>query len=213
MVSASDGWAVGEGIALHWDGTKWQSVANPSTSGWLNSVVMVSADDGWAVGPYNDIFRWDGASWQSVATPTSKWLLDVAMVSATDGWIVGGAGTLLRWNGTNWGQVTGPTSSYLESVGMVSAMDGWAVGDYGAMLHWDGTSWQNVPGPAPYLCFPWQWFRRQMAGASERMERFCTMLPSRHRRKATSICRWSCETNAHPDALTDQQSNSGPAGA
>ena len=50
MVSADDGWAVGDhGTMLHWDGNAWTRVVAPTTSP-LHDVSMISATDGWAVG-------------------------------------------------------------------------------------------------------------------------------------------------------------------
>jgi predicted secreted protein with PEFG-CTERM motif len=63
MVSADDGWAVGDyGTVIRWNGTAWSYVASPTTLP-LYSVYMVSADDGWAVGYGGTIIRWNGTAW------------------------------------------------------------------------------------------------------------------------------------------------------
>ncbi|MDI6793521.1 MAG: choice-of-anchor D domain-containing protein, partial [bacterium] len=144
MVSATDGWAVGEsGTILHYNGTLWSTVSSP-TSSWLYSVTMASATNGWAVGGYGTILHYDGSSWSEVSSPTSNYLYSVSMANATDGWAVGSYGTILHYNGSSWSTVSSPTSTWLNSVSMVSAMDGWAVGYEGPILHYDGSSWSTV---------------------------------------------------------------------
>jgi hypothetical protein len=49
MVSATEGWAVGDDVILHYSGGQWIQVGDPSSS-VLASVAMVSATDGWVVG-------------------------------------------------------------------------------------------------------------------------------------------------------------------
>jgi photosystem II stability/assembly factor-like uncharacterized protein len=150
MVSAIDGWAVGEnGTILRWDGSTWTTTAS-STGFALSSVDMVSTTDGWAVGAGGTILHWNGGTWTAVASPTTEILFSVAMVTATDGWAVGNDGTILRWNGSAWTKAASPTTAQLFSVAMVSATDGWISGydgTSGIMLHWNGSAWTNVPVP------------------------------------------------------------------
>ena len=117
MVTATDGWAVGdEGVIVHWDGTRWQPAASPTTKA-LYAVDMVSADDGWAVGGSATVYggqgiilHWDGSAWQEVTMPAQVGLHGVAMVSHDDGWAVGfrsyyyglGYNYILHWNGASW---------------------------------------------------------------------------------------------------------------
>ena len=103
MVSASDGWAVGDdGVILHYSGGSWSIVTSPTTRD-LASVFMVSASDGWAVGFGGPgmILHYSGGSWSVVTSPTTDNLRSVFMVSASDGWAVGfgGPGTILHYTG------------------------------------------------------------------------------------------------------------------
>src|SRR5205809_1193661 len=70
--SSTDVWAVGaivgppgEPIIRHWDGTRWQRVAQERVGdGELTSVAAISPTDAWAVGPYGPqgtlTMHWDG---------------------------------------------------------------------------------------------------------------------------------------------------------
>ena len=133
MLSASDGWSVGEaGAAYRWNGAAWSKVPTPRTE-LLNDVHMVAASDGWAVGEAGAILRWNGSAWTDyTAASISQDLRGVAMISAADGWAVGDGGVILRWNGSAWRTVVAPAYTRLESLAMTPGMsggDGWAVGE------------------------------------------------------------------------------------
>jgi hypothetical protein len=74
--SATDVWAVGyaSGNTLieHWNGTKWSVVTSPS-SGELDGVAVFSATDAWTVGWYGSFEtlteHWNGTSWSVVSSP------------------------------------------------------------------------------------------------------------------------------------------------
>ena len=147
MVSADDGWAVGDqGTIIRWNGTAWYNVTSPTKDSLL-SVFMVDANDGWAVGEGSTgtgvaLIRWNGTSWNKVTCPTTDWLFSVFMVDANEGWAVGKEGTIIRWNGAAWNNITSPTQSHLFSVFLVSADDRWVVGaGWGGLYRWTGTEW------------------------------------------------------------------------
>jgi hypothetical protein len=124
MVSATDGWAVGIGMAaddagmgaliLHYDGHTWQQLTSPVQRGVANemlySVQMLSATDGWLAGndPYAGggdylddgpvIGHYDGQDWSGQPPPASL--------------NVGPKGNILN----------------MRSLSMLSATEGWAVG-------------------------------------------------------------------------------------
>lgn len=108
IVSAGDGWAVGEGgFIAHGYGETWEGMESATTLNLptildLYSIFMVSANDGWTVGEDGVIVHWDGESWSSVESPTSSTLRGISMVSSTEGWAVGIGGTSIYWNGTDW---------------------------------------------------------------------------------------------------------------
>jgi hypothetical protein len=156
VVSASDVWAVGydcdkancdaEGnvwstLILHWNGTKWSTVASPDPSATTNQlfgVTAVSADDVWAAG---------------AETPNPATLKSATLI--------------LHWNGTKWSRVSSPNvsgaSNTIYGVDANSATSAWAVGnecDFFAcpypgvttgtlILHWNGKTWSKVSSPSP----------------------------------------------------------------
>jgi hypothetical protein len=177
-ISSNDVWAVGwyqsgptgqEGGALtmHWDGTSWTVVPNPS-KGNLYAVTAVASNDVWAVGA-QVIMHWNGTNWSTVSFPLPTCtdspyaiLKGVSATSANDIWAVGYrqcpyfSGYLYspltyHWNGTSWSLVPnqGQTNEYLFGVTAIAANDVWAVGDNGQTQHWNGAAWSRVAAPYP----------------------------------------------------------------
>ena len=126
-ISANDVWAVGwyqsgptgqEGGALtmHWDGTRWTVISNPSR--WtLHGVTAISSNDVWAVGEQS-ILHWNGTNWSNVSFPpppndSYPIIRGVSASSANDIWAVGYsewsyfsgyryAPLTYHWDGTLW---------------------------------------------------------------------------------------------------------------
>ena len=123
MVSANDGWAVGEyGTLLHYDGNSWSPSSLPVTT-TLWSVSMSSANNGWALGSENTgpfagiLLRWNGSGWDSVTRPSPPgpfYMADISVRNDTSAWVAGGIivcsagppcvpdiafGTISHWDG------------------------------------------------------------------------------------------------------------------
>jgi photosystem II stability/assembly factor-like uncharacterized protein len=149
MVSATNGWAVGDfGAIMHWNGSSWDDVAGlDSDRPSLFAVDIVSGTDGWIVGSTASALRFNGSSWSDFSLPFNQTLNDVDFLSSTDGWAVGNYGTILRWDGNTWSQISSPVFTDLNAVSMVSANEGWAVGDGGTILRWNGANWLSVSSP------------------------------------------------------------------
>ncbi len=170
LFSDKEGWAVGNGAILHYEGGIWSeksSLLEPPapTSLNLSNVTMLSSTEAWAIGNSWDtgtqILKYNGKNWQAI--PRSEYeLRDLAMLSSSSGWIVGNnqdkttdqsSGVILRYDGTSW-QIdsTNPTTQPLAAIDMVSATNGWAVGggwswdatteSGSVILHYDGKNWQ-----------------------------------------------------------------------
>ena len=136
VVPGGDIWAVGAtylpqskttNLALHYDGTTWQTIATPNPSSFqnlLHGVVAISSTDAWAVGfdaPTNGVpaqaqsMHWDGVNWALVpmVVPSSgvSRPRHVVALSSSDVWATGDdqAGALIEhWNGSVWSLVSGP---------------------------------------------------------------------------------------------------------
>lgn len=180
--SASDAWAVGNtstsdgssnGLALHWNGTRWGPVPVPGAIPVLEAVSADSSSDAWAVGTQM-IAHWDGTRWTRMTTsaiPSGGFLNSVSALSPSDVWVAGqhfvGMGVqplVLHWNGTSWQRITVPDptpgQTELWGVSARSAADAWFVGDYQnhgthhpgldtLTLHWNGSRVTQVPSPSP----------------------------------------------------------------
>ncbi|MCH7759370.1 hypothetical protein IID20_03370 [Patescibacteria group bacterium] len=147
MVSASDGWAVGEGgTIIHYDGTSWLSVSSP-TNKELNSIFMVSASDGWTVGEDGIILNYDGSDWSEFIDTGDEVWSDVFMVSASDGWMVGDSGRIYHYDGSDWSEFTDTGSTNWQSVYLFASDDGQVVGNNGDIYKYDGLEWTSVSSP------------------------------------------------------------------
>ena len=154
MVSASDGWAVGDqGLVLHFDGHTWKKVNSP-IQGDIARVQMLSATNGWAIVEHpGSIWHYDGRSWSQQPLPAS--LSDdqvvpfaLSMVSPTEGWVVGNYfpnqqalavqgmfsagsatnGFILHYTNGQWTLQNQFQSVALRAVSMASGSEGWATG-------------------------------------------------------------------------------------
>lgn len=151
MVSARDGWAVGQildlshpatapqGLIMHFQSCEWrQAEIIPAAA--LTAVAMASPADGWAVGTtMTSVNSGAGISW------------------------VDDRGLLLHYHNGVWQPVTYPDSHVpadYEEIHMASATDGWMLIYNGkvhitpyttaenyALYHYDGTAWRAVSMP------------------------------------------------------------------
>lgn len=153
MVSATDGWAVGDNdpvgkqtaMLLHYTGVRWEQVALPAgldPTVLLSGISMISTSEGWAVGsiwPDTNsnaainravLLHYTRGTWKVVPNSFSSELTGVFMRTASDGWIAGSGpngGLLLHYDGASWQQVTAPALTGLSvgSVASLSASDVW----------------------------------------------------------------------------------------
>ena len=176
--SANDVWAVGwyqsgstgqEGGALtmHWNGTQWTVISNPSRA-TLYGVTAVSSNDVWAVGE-QVILHWNGTNWTVVSfspPPGDSYQIfkGISATSASDIWAVGYsqwsyfsgyryAPLSYHWDGTRWNWIpnAGNIDEYFFAVTAIASNDVWAVGDNGQTQHWNGAEWTRVAAPYPGL--------------------------------------------------------------
>jgi hypothetical protein len=179
-VAPNDVWAVGwyqsgtsgqdgGALTMHWDGTSWTVLPNPSKN-TLYAITALASNNVWAAG-YGVILHWDGTAWSSVAFPqpqggsgTSYILRGLSATSANDIWAVGfrqwvyfsgylNSPVTYHWDGNSWSLVpnAGITNEYLWAVTAIAPNDVWAVGDNGQTQHWNGAAWSRVSAPFPDL--------------------------------------------------------------
>jgi hypothetical protein len=164
--SATDAWAVGEAESVtkpvvrpvieHWDGRRWQLMANPPVPPMtaLSSVTVAAEGQAWAVGtPFTDtgrgvILHWTGRAWVTSTTPETGGAVlmnGVTAVSPGNVWAVGSSSAdggpylpyALHWNGRRWASVAVPhpgegnESWEFESVTSIGRGDLVAVGSAG----------------------------------------------------------------------------------
>jgi hypothetical protein len=167
-ISPNDVWAVGEynnpstasqeGLTIHWNGSQWSVVPNPSytpqTYNTLLGVAAVSATNVWAVGYYQPqgsvqrtlIMHWDGSQWSLSGSPNvgdnGNFLRAVSATPSGDVWAVGYYLTtsntiemlVERYVNGSWvivpGSGPGTSTNRLYGVAAITSSDVWAVGEY-----------------------------------------------------------------------------------
>jgi hypothetical protein len=169
MLSATDGWAVGQGgTILHWDGSGWSAVSN-LTQATLYAVDAFSSTDAWAAGA-GVILHWDGMAWSEIEYSSSYLTFHaIAAISATDVWAAGYAHwwnystgwvcqyDILYWDGVTWavqyssGIVVSNCPTKFLDIEMVSANEGWTLTSAAQIFHWDGNQWTSSQLLAPTL--------------------------------------------------------------
>jgi hypothetical protein len=151
MVSARDGWAVGQildlshpatapqALIMRFQNCQWRQAGQTIPAAQLTAVAMTSPTDGWAV----------GTTMTSVNTGASVVWVDER-------------GLLLHYHDGVWQSVAFPDSHVpvYEQIRMVSPTDGWmlifegkvhttpyTVAENYALYHYDGTAWRAQPMP------------------------------------------------------------------
>lgn len=90
MTSATDGWASGNNVILHFDGTSWKSFGAASFAD--QKFIFANAfgpNDVWAYGP-TSLWHFDGSTWteQSVPDFTGMGIDSMNMISPQEGWLL-----------------------------------------------------------------------------------------------------------------------------
>lgn len=138
MLSASDGWAVGdEGSIARWTGSVLVPVGSPVNTD-LQAVSMLNASEGWIVGENGRMLRYDGQMWNiynQLNNPITENLRDIVMLSSDRGYIVGDNGLILEWDGQEWLQIDSPTGAPLHSLSLPTAVGGWISGPNAVLMY------------------------------------------------------------------------------
>lgn len=147
------GFQKGGGLAEHWNGTAWKTLALPKAGAacGLSAVAAISGSDAWAAGycgsDYN-LLHWDGSTWTKVAAPYPCNLYPspyLAAIASDDVWLMGSTHPVrgctdsglpafaMHWNGHAWRRVTTPTHfaygvTTMTGIAASGPQDVWAVG-------------------------------------------------------------------------------------
>jgi hypothetical protein len=164
----SDVWVVGgdnfgnnDGVVVHWDGTSWTQVHQPSpnpTNGTTRrqafKVWGSATDDVWVVGTGALVSHWDGASWNDLPQPiyNGSTLTTVSGTGPADVYAVGGYGNAAaaHYDGTVWSDITPPPTDAVPTLNGVYATSDHGVGTCGGSgsIYWiEGTAFVADPRP------------------------------------------------------------------
>lgn len=153
MLNASEGWAVGAGgLALHWNGTQWESVPT-GVSSTLLSVDTYSSTEAWAVGEGGIFLHWNGIQWERDHSSDGNDVYDmrsVHIITPTHVWAAGDWNTkprLQHHNTMRWENWEVPQEGIPRSISIIDDEIGWIVGDNGVILTKSLGDW--VPAFSP----------------------------------------------------------------
>jgi hypothetical protein len=168
--SPGDVWAVGNGYALHWNGTRWTVARAWSQAGETTSVAAISPSDVWVFGSASfsgaaglGTWHFTGRAWVR-ATGIAGSIYRASAVTRHDIWAITlspGGGSVVRYDGFSWQRVTAAdralADTQLDDILAVSADNVWVSGvspvtgpkGYLVLAHWDGAHWKRFDSPWP----------------------------------------------------------------
>lgn len=159
IISADDGWAVGDGGAiLHFDGEQWIAVESP-TDADLDGVAFSSPGEGWAISRDGVILRYALGEWWDYSSLAPSPRVMAVDPDGGDGWMLGSwnrGDIVLRWDGSDWVPFEGggPDGEAL-ALDFPAAGEAWAAGwvpgrsRAGMIWHWDGAAWSRAIDKIP----------------------------------------------------------------
>lgn len=166
--SARNVWAVGNGYALRWKGSRWSVARTWPQAGQLTSVAAVNRNDVWVFGsstfsgePGLGTWHFNGRSWIR-ARGLANAIYRASAVARHDIWAITIAprgGSVARYNGRAWARVRSAASALantqLNDVLAVSRTSVWVSGisppdgisGHLVLAHWDGSRWKRFVAP------------------------------------------------------------------
>jgi hypothetical protein len=178
-ISRSDIWSVGDTSTTagktvyqpfirHFNGSSWQAVTIPHSSGSTADWVSASAANNvWVGGLKNSrdatsvVYRWNGARWAKIPLPAMTSLQDVVVLGPDNVWAFGDSGTvaydIFHWNGSKWQYYLADDANFIPQDISASAPNNvWVSGftysgskQVVAAYRWNGTAWHPVSMPHP----------------------------------------------------------------
>ena len=166
--SARNVWAVGDGYALRWNGSRWSVAKTWPQARQLTSVAAVNRNDVWVFGSSTfsgqaglGTWHFNGRSWIR-ARGLANAIYRASAVSRHDIWAITispRGGSVARYNGHAWGRVRSAApalaNTQLNDVLAVSRTSVWvsgispADGTMGRLVlaRWDGSRWKRFVTP------------------------------------------------------------------
>jgi hypothetical protein len=154
--SATDVWAVGDGVMVHYDGNGWTSVVAPLHDGEpYTGVWMSGPGTGWATGQSGILAQLTAGTWASVSRQGNGYDKPAIWgTSATNIWRVGEnhtltglPGAIQHYDGTSWTTASLNGGGMLPPLSAVWGSDAshvWAVGEQGTIVFFDGSLWKPI---------------------------------------------------------------------
>jgi hypothetical protein len=173
MVDAGEGWAVGDGILLHYRNGEWRFALLPAPLA-LWDVQMLDANSGWAVGTHltDDravVLRYEGANWQvqSIISDTASFTA-IAMWTDGTGYAGDDDARIWRFDGQSWTMVwdagaEADTSEWVDELALSSPGDGWMVLENGMVGRVQNGLWAFVPSPVGRVSYAARTFDLSLA--------------------------------------------------
>jgi hypothetical protein len=166
--SARNVWAVGDGYALRWNGSRWSVARTWPQARQLTSVAAINRNDVWVFGSATfsgqaglGAWHFNGRSWIRARGLASA-IYRVSAVARHDIWAITigpRGGSVARYNGHAWVRVRSAASALantqLNDVLAVSRTSVWVSGISPAdgtsgrlvLAHWDGSRWKRFAAP------------------------------------------------------------------
>jgi hypothetical protein len=168
--SPSNVWAVGDGYALRWDGSRWRVAKTWTEAGQTTSVAVLSPTNVWVFGtsgfsgvPGLGAWHFTGRTWIR-ATGLASAVYRVSAISRHNIWAVTVSphgGSVVRYDGHSWQRVPAADAALagtqLNDVLAVSSGNIWVSGvtpvsgvnGHLVLAHWNGQRWQRFVSPWP----------------------------------------------------------------
>jgi hypothetical protein len=166
--SARNVWAVGDGYALRWNGSRWSVAKTWPQARQLTSVAAVNRNDVWVFGSSTfsgeaglGAWHFNGRTWIR-ASGLANAIYRASAVGRHDIWAVTigpGGGSVAHYNGHAWARVRSAApalaNTQLNDVLALSRTSVWVSGispvdgtsGHLVLTHWNGSRWQRFVAP------------------------------------------------------------------
>ena len=181
-IGSRDIWSVGDTetkagktiyqpFVRHFNGSSWQAITIPRSSGSTADWVQASsASNVWVGGVKSGstaitvVYRWNGARWSKIPVPAQTYLQGVDVLGPDNVWAFGDSGTVafdvFHWNGSKWQHYLPDNIDFIpQDITASAPNDVWLSGfaysgskkQVVAAYRWNGTAWHAVSMPHPAL--------------------------------------------------------------